>query len=228
MRFYDRWKSYEMNIPKQIHMWIHHHHPPCNRCSYQNLRSVHEHQRKREIASERASKRTKKKKSDNIYLGKMANQNYWREKKWQRKNATAKHTNCGKTHICMKLKVACTPIQMFWASNRGEQSEWSVCVCSHGYVTLSGSIKFVPYIPGIQSKKEQIMSGAEQLLGMVWMCFILFFFLSLVGVFFSSVSVSVSFFFCLFKPKHIIVADVFGERFYVAAANSRRQKSTRI
>lgn len=86
----------------------------------------------------------------------MANQNYWREKKWQRKNATAKRTNCGKTHICMKLKVACTPIQMFWASNRGEQSEWSgVCVCSHGYVTLSGSIKFVPYIPGIQSKKNK-------------------------------------------------------------------------
>lgn len=44
-------------------------------------------------------------------------------------NATTKRTNCGKTHICMKLKVACTPIQMFWANDRGEQSEWSVCVC---------------------------------------------------------------------------------------------------
>lgn len=56
------------------------------------------------------------------------------------KMLTGKHTNCGKTRVCMNENSS--PHQFTcWGS-----------VCSHGYVTLRGSIKFARRTPGIQSK----------------------------------------------------------------------------
>lgn len=142
-------------------------------------------------------------------------------------NATAKRTNCGKTHICMKLKVACTPIEMFWASDRGEQSEWSVCVAMAMWPLAEVSSLCHTYPEYKARRTNHDWSWTVVWYGVTVFFHFVFLSISCWGFLFVCLGIG-SLFFCLFKPKHIIVTDVLGERFYVAAANSRRQKSTRI